>query len=49
VKSNSENKFKMDKKKIDDDLNLKKSKKAKTIKKKVRPPRTLWVRRKKKN
>ena len=49
VKSNSENKFKMDKKKIDEDLNLKKSKKAKTIKKKVRPPRTLWVRRKKKN
>ncbi len=49
VKSNSENKFKIDKKKIDDNLNLKKSKKAKTIKKKVRPPRTLWVRRKKKN
>ena len=39
----------MDKKKVDDNLNLKKSKKAKTMKKKVRPLRTLWVRRKKKN
>ncbi len=49
VKNNSENNFKIDKKKVDDNLSLKKSKKTKTMKKKIRPPRTLWVRRKKKN
>ena len=46
IKEDSENK-KIKKAKLNNKIDLKKSKKSKIIKKKMNSPRTLWVRRKK--
>ena len=47
IEENSESK-KIKKTKTNNKIDLKKSKKSKIIKKKIKSPRTLWVRRKKK-